>query len=139
MTLVSGFTFTATFGPTRAQGVDSGGVRARDLCGDCRQTAATHLVLYHPDAGFVTGGGTIVPCGTAADAGDLLPGLDGKSKASFGFVAKYSSGQSNVPAGGLEFHYRAGGFHLRSTGLEWLLVSSPTWAKFQGTAFVDGR
>jgi hypothetical protein len=65
---------------------------------------------------------------------DLLPGLDGTSKANFGFVVKYENGSSTVPGGQLEFHYNVGDFHLHSTGMEWLVVTNDNWAKFQGMA-----
>ena len=50
------------------------------------------FVSYDPNGPFATGGGSIVPGGSSSDGGDLLPGIDGTSKANFGFVVKYKNG-----------------------------------------------
>ena len=121
-----------------APGVYTVGVRARDGSGAWSSTATALLVVFEPTAGFVTGCGWIVPGGPSSDAGDLLPGLDGASKANFGLNVKYQNGASTVPGGALQFHYNAGKLHLRSAGFDWLVVTNTNWAKFQGLATIDG-
>jgi len=53
-------------------------------------------------------------------------------------VVKYETGASTVPGGNLEFHYNVSRFHLRSSGMEWLVVTNTNWARFQGLAEIDG-
>ena len=66
------------------------------------------MVVYDPNAGFVTGGGWIQsPAG--AHAAD--PALTGK--ANFGFVAKYQKG-ANVPNGNTEFQFQAGNLNFKA-------------------------
>lgn len=135
---LSGGTLSATIGTSLAPGVYTVGVRARDVVGNWSPASTTLLVVYDPNGGYATGGGWIVPGSAGSDAGDLLPGLDGSSKANLGFVVKYQSGASTTPSGHLEFHYDAGKFHLTSTNYEWLVVTNKNQAQFQGDATVNG-
>ena len=135
---LSGSTLSATIGTDLSPGVYLIGVRAQDRAGNWSAVSTAYLVVYDPSSGFATGGGWIVPGGPNSDPGDLLPGLDGSSKANFGFVVKYDNGASTVPGGNLEFHYNVGKFHLRSAAMEWLVVTNSNWAKFQGSARIDG-
>lgn len=96
------------------------------------------FVVYDPAGGFATGGGWIIPGGNNSDPGDLLPGIDGSSKATFGFVVKYKNGASTAPVGSLEFQYQVGQFNLHSADYEWLIVTNSNWAKFQGSATING-
>lgn len=121
-----------------AAGVYEVGVRAEDDAGVWSDTFKTYQVVYDPSAGFATGGGWIVPGSASSDAGDVLPGLDGTSNANFGFVVKYDNGAATVPGGNLVFHYKVGDFRLKSSGMEWLIVTNTNWAKFQGLGEVDG-
>jgi hypothetical protein len=131
---LSGGTLSATLTAPAAPGVYTVGVRSRDRAGNWSATSTAYLVAYDPSAGFVTGGGWLVPGGPTSDPGDALPGLDGKSKANFGFEAKYDSNEN--PKGNLELTY--GSFHLHATGTSWLVVTG-TSAVFQGGAAVDGQ
>jgi DNA-binding beta-propeller fold protein YncE len=147
---LSGSTLVATIGTAIAPGVYPVGVRAQDGAGNWSATASTYLVVYDPAGGFATGAGSIVPGGSSSDAADLLPGLDSKSRARFAFLVKYSKGSSTVPSGSLEFRYgvssqpdcmtpgACGDFQLRSATMDWLVVTTPNSAKFQGTATIDG-
>jgi hypothetical protein len=135
---LSGGTLTTTIGTTLATGVYRLCVRAQDAADNWSESSCTFLVVYDASGGFATGGGWLVPGGGTSDPGDLLPGLDGTSKANFGFVVKYQSGASTVPGGQLEFHYNVGAFHVHSAGMEWLVVTNTNWAKFQGAAEIDG-
>lgn len=96
-----------------------------------------YVVVYDPEGGFVTGGGWIVPGGSSSEPGDILPFIDGTSKANFGFVVKYHTG-ATTPEGNLEFHYNAGDFHLHSLDTEWLVVTNQNWGHFFGNATIDG-
>ena len=136
---VSAGTLSATIGTDVSPGVYTVGVRARDGAGNWSAVADAYLVVYDPTGGYATGGGWIVPGSASSDAGDLLPGLDGTSRANFGFVVKYASGASTVPGGSLQFTYSAGSLRLHSTAMDWLVVTNENWAKFQGSATIDGR
>lgn len=133
-----GDVLSAVVGGETEPGVHTVGVRAQDVAGNWSDVSTLYLVAYDPTGGFATGGGWIVPGGHTSDVGDALPGLDGESKATFGFVVKYENGQSTVPGGNLQFHYQAGKFRLKSTGMDWLVVTNTNWAKFQGLGTVDG-
>lgn len=122
----------------QSPGVYTPGLTVEDGAGATDTAVFKYVVVYDPSAGFATGGGWIIPGGNSSDPGDVLPGLDGSSKATFGFVVKYQSGSSTVPGGNLEFHYNEGSFHLNSTLMEWLVVTNSNWAHFQGTATIDG-
>ncbi len=119
-------------------GVHTLSVRSQDRAGNWSPVQQALVVVYDPSAGFATGGGWIVPGGPGSDPGDLLPGLDGSSKANFGFSVKYQNGQQTVPGGNLNFHYNAGDFRLKSASMDWLVVTNTQWARFQGLAEIDG-
>ncbi len=135
---VSGATATATVGADLSPGVYQVDVRTRDLSGVVSDPTRVILVVYDASSGFVTGGGWITPSGASSDAGDELPGLDGTSKANFGFNVKYQNGQATVPSGHLLFQYQVADFRLRSADFEWLVVTNTNWAKFRGVAEIDG-
>jgi hypothetical protein len=78
------------------------------------------FVSYDPSAG-PTGTGYIVPGGPTSDLGNVVPGLDGVQKASFGFTARYKTSSFVTPAGNLMFSYGSR-FKLQSRDLSWLAV-----------------
>lgn len=119
-------------------GVHQVNVRAVDAAGNWSATAVSYAVVYDPSGGFVTGAGHITPGGGSSDSGDVLPGLDGMSKANFGFVSRYEQGASTRPSGSMQFQYQAGDFRMKSTDYDWLVVTNSEWAKFQGLAEVRG-
>lgn len=89
------------------------------------------VVIYDPNAGFVTGGGFInSPPGAYVDD----PTLQGK--ANFGFVSKYKRGQS-TPTGETEFQFKAGDLNFHSNLYEWLVVSGPK-AQYKGSGTING-
>lgn len=94
-------------------------------------TATTYVVVYDPNAGFVTGGGWIT---SPPGAYTQDPNLSGK--ATFGFVAKYRKG-ANAPDGNTAFHFRAGDFTFESTSYQWLVVAGAR-AQFKGVGTVNG-
>ncbi|MGE5178873.1 MAG: HYR domain-containing protein, partial [Bacteroidota bacterium] len=89
------------------------------------------IVVYDPNAGFVTGGGWIQsPAGAyAAD-----PSLTGK--ANFGFVSRYKRG-ATTPTGDTEFQFKAGGLDFHSASYDWLVISGAR-AQYKGTGTVNG-
>ena len=121
-----------------AVGIHTVGVRSLDAAGNWSVAATSLLVVYDPAGGFATGGGWLVPGGATSDSGDLLPRLDGTSKANFGFVVRYENGASTVPSGSFEFHYKVGQFDLSSAGYDWLVVTNSQWAHFNGSVTLNG-
>jgi len=98
-------------------------VTATDDAGNLA-TETVEFIVYDPAAGFVTGGGWLIP----------EPGLG--ENATFSFVAKYLKG-STLPHGNLVFHYNHSEIKLKSIDLEWLTITEDT-AIFQGTATING-
>jgi len=94
------------------------------------------VVVYDSDGGFTTGGGWIIPGGPNSDQGDVLPGLDGTSRANFGFVVKFKK-NSTEPQGNLTFNSAVGDFRLKAESFDWLVVN-PSRAQFQGLAEIRG-
>ncbi|HEU0252191.1 MAG TPA: HYR domain-containing protein, partial [Pyrinomonadaceae bacterium] len=89
------------------------------------------VVIYDPDAGFVTGGGWFnSPLGAYADD-PLLTG-----RANFGFVSKYKKG-ATVPTGETEFNFKVGNLNFRSTSYQWLVVAGAR-AQYKGVGTVNG-
>jgi len=102
-----------------------------DDYGDSGTARFEYVVVYDPNAGFVTGGGWIQ---SPAGACTINPKLTGK--ATFSFVSKYLKG-ANVPTGNLEFHFPAAGIKFKGTGYEWLVVSGNK-AMCKGSGTVNG-
>jgi hypothetical protein len=135
---LSGSTLSGTVAPTEA-GIYSVTVRPVDVAGNAGASSPAELVVVDPGGGSVGGTGWIVPEGTTSDPGDQLPGLDGSSKASVSFTAKYKSSDWATPDGGLNVTYDPGSFRLRSKTLDWLVVpNSVDVAHFQGLATIQG-
>jgi PKD domain len=89
------------------------------------------VVVYDPNAGFVTGGGWInSPAGAYAQDKNLT------GKASFGFVSKYEKG-ATIPTGDTEFNFQVAKFDFHSTAYQWLVVSGPM-AQYKGTGTING-
>jgi hypothetical protein len=88
------------------------------------------VVVYDPNAGFVTGGGWIV---SPPGAYPQNPSLTGN--ANFGFVSKYKKG-NNTPTGETEFQFHLANLHFRSTAYEWLVVSGAR-AQYKGSGKIN--
>jgi hypothetical protein len=99
--------------------------------GSDTKTATTYIVVYDPNAGFVTGGGWINSPAGAYTADPTLIG-----KANFGFVSKYKKGQT-TPDGNTEFQFHAGNLNFKSAAYEWLVVAGAK-AQFKGTGTING-
>jgi hypothetical protein len=111
-------------------------LRVTDQCGNSVITSqvggvTAMVVIYDPNAGFVTGGGWINSPAGAYPANPTLTG-----KANFGFVSKYKKG-ANVPDGNTEFQFKAGDINFHSEIYEWLVVSGAR-AQFKGTGSING-
>jgi hypothetical protein len=137
---LSGGTLSGSVTAPSTPGVYTVGVRSRDRAGNWSATSTAFLVAYDPSAGFVTGGGWVVPGGSSSNGGDVLPGLDGRSKANFGFESRYDDATTSSPRGQFELTYTAGSsrFHVKGSTMTWLVVSG-TSSTFEGTAAVDGQ
>ena len=108
-----------------APGVYTLAVDASDNAGNAAHSDPVFFVVYDPDGGFATGGGWFYP-----DSESTLPG----GKATFGFAAKYRDGRSS---GNLEFQYKDADINLKSTTIDWLVISDVS-AQFQGTGTING-
>jgi hypothetical protein len=92
------------------------------------------VIIYDPNAGFVTGGGYINHTAT----GMIPAGAAMASKANYGFNAKYKKG-SSTPDGEVEFQLKPANINFHSTSLEWLIVNTTaTRGQFQGSGTVNG-
>jgi hypothetical protein len=89
------------------------------------------IVVYDPNAGFVTGGGWIESPEGAYPADPSLTG-----RANFGFVAKYKHGAC-VPDGQTEFQFKAADLNFHSSAYQWLVVAGAQ-AKFKGSGTING-
>jgi subtilisin family serine protease/PKD repeat protein len=90
-----------------------------------------YVVVYDPNAGFVTGGGWIMSPAGAYRADMALTG-----KANFGFVSKYKKG-ATVPTGETEFQFHAGGFNFHSSTYQYLVIAGSK-AQYKGEGTVNG-
>ncbi|GIH80616.1 hypothetical protein Plo01_70450 [Planobispora longispora] len=98
--------------------------------------AEVMVVVYDPDAGFVTSGARI-DSPTGALTGD--PGHTGRG--SFQFNPKYRPHDEGPAPGGGKVSFRLAGtdFDLDATELEWLVVTRHGRAAVKGEATVSGR
>jgi uncharacterized repeat protein (TIGR01451 family) len=97
------------------------------LCG----TASVWIIVYDPNAGFITGGGWIDVYPGSYTANPALTG-----RANFGFNSQYKKG-ATVPSGQTEFNFQAGDFNFHSENYTWLVVSGYK-AQFKGSGTVNG-
>jgi hypothetical protein len=98
-------------------GVYTVSVTATDDDGGVSAPKTVVIVIYDPNAGFVTGGGTVF---SAPGTFTPNPGIAGQ--ANFGFNNRYQK-SATVPSGQVEFNFQAGGLNFHSTGYEWLVVA----------------
>lgn len=131
----SGFTATLDL-PDRPE-LWTASVDVADKMGLHASSQPTLFASYDPDAGSIGGTGWIVPGGETSEAGDRLTGLDGTSKASFGFSARYRSSSSSLPSGTLTFSYGSK-FKLQSKDFAWLVVLNTQNAYLSGVATIQG-
>lgn len=106
-------------------------VTVTDDDGASATRAYEYVVVYDPNGGFVTGGGTV---DVRAGSYPTEPDLSGR--ANFGFVSKYKKG-ATVPDGNTEFQFHAADLRFTSDTYQWLVVSGSK-AQFKGTGSVNG-
>ena len=99
--------------------------------GSANLVATTYIVVYDPNAGFVTGGGFI-----NSPAGALV-GSAVSGRANFGFVSKYQKG-ATTPTGQTEFNFQVANFNFHSSTYDWLVVSGAR-AQYKGKGTVNGQ
>jgi hypothetical protein len=107
-------------------------VRVTDSCNASGESTYQYVVVYDPNAGFVTGGGWI-----NSPPGAYTPNASLFGKTNFGFVSKYKKGAS-VPEGETEFQFHVASFNFKSTVYEWLVISGTTKAQYKGSGTVNG-
>ena len=90
-----------------------------------QDTASVMVVVFDPNAGFVTGGGWIW-----STQGDV------EGKANFGFVAKYKKG-TRIPEGETEFMFQPADLNFHSSGYDWLVIRDKN-AQFTGKGTING-
>jgi PKD repeat protein len=116
---------------TRA-GIYTVEVTVWDDDGAAVRSISSFLIVYDPDAGFVTGGGWIY-----SPEGAYTPDPSLTGKANFGFVSKYKKG-ADAPSGETEFQFRVADLNFHSTSYDWLVVTGSDYAMFKGTGTING-
>ncbi len=99
--------------------------------GSSEVSTQEYIVIYDPNAGFVTGGGWINSPAGAYPANPTLTG-----KANFGFVSKYQKG-ANVPSGNTEFDFRVAKFNFHGVSYDWLVIAGMK-AQYKGSGTING-
>ncbi|HKF91159.1 MAG TPA: PKD domain-containing protein, partial [Acidimicrobiia bacterium] len=94
-------------------------------------SATVQVVVYNPNAGFVTGGGWVTVAAGSYPAGAGLSG-----RANFGFTSQYKKG-ATIPTGETEFNFQVADFKFHSASYQWLVVSGYK-AQYKGTGEVNG-
>jgi hypothetical protein len=132
--IVSGsFNFDASY-----TGVYSVKVVVEDACGEPAETGYnSHVVVYDPSGGFVTGGGWIYSPEGA------LAGSSAEGKLNYGFNAKYKTGKNNryEVDGNTNFQFKEGDFHFKSSSHDAmsLAISGEKKATYRGRGTVNGN
>jgi FtsP/CotA-like multicopper oxidase with cupredoxin domain len=92
------------------------------------------VVVVDPDAGYVTGGGTI-----NSPAGAYTPDPTLTGHANFGFVSKYPKGAiaTTPPKGQTQFRFQAGNLNFHSDSYEWMVVAGGK-AMYRGVGTING-
>ena len=98
-------------------------VNATDNAGNTNESEPVFFVVYDPNGGSATGEGWFDP------DGESIP------KADFEFAVRYKKG---VSTGKLDFTDKDADIKLKSTSIDWLVISSVS-AQFQGTGTIKGE
>ncbi len=107
-------------------------VTVTDPCGETDVYDYHDIVIYDPDAGFVTGGGWI-----QSPQGAYQNDLSMDGKANFGFISEYKK-DSNTPSGNVNFHFKQGNIKFKAKEYEWLVIAGSN-ALCHGTGTINGR
>ena len=93
-----------------------------DKDGAAGQVTFQSVIVYDPNAGWVTAGGWF-----DSPAGAYLPNPTWKGKAFFDFEVRYKHGAA-VPSGKVNFHLLLKGLDFESTGFDWMILNTqPGW------------
>ena len=106
-------------------------VRGSDTNGNPSCETCIFLAVYDANNGFVTGGGWI-----NSPAGAYYPNPTLTGTANFGFVSKYSKGQS-IPSGDTQFQFQEANFNFKSTSYDWLVIAGAK-AQYKGSGTING-
>jgi hypothetical protein len=117
-----------TFG---AAGVYTVTVTGADDDGGVSAPSSLLIVIYDPDAGFVTGGGTIDSPPGAYPADPTLAG-----RANLSVNAKYKKG-ADAPMGQTQFNFHGSDFVFHAGDYQWLVVTGAK-AQYRGTGTLNG-
>jgi hypothetical protein len=132
---VAGGTCTARHTYTKP-GVHEPAVTVADDDSATATATGRAVVVYDPDAGFVTGGGWIDSPSGAYRANPALTGM-----ATFGFVARYAKNAKGkdytAPIGNTTFSFQAGRLNFQSTAYDWLVVSGGE-VRYRGIGTIGG-
>jgi probable HAF family extracellular repeat protein len=90
-----------------------------------------YIVVFDPQAGFVTGGGWF-----DSPAGSYAPSPEITGRANFGFVSRYQKGKT-IPSGETEFQFRAANMTFQSVSYEWLVIAGRK-AQYKGAGRING-
>ncbi|MBD3374347.1 T9SS type A sorting domain-containing protein [candidate division KSB1 bacterium] len=93
-------------------------------------TRAEKVIIYDPEAGFITGGGWY---DSPENSYPTNPSLTGKI--SFGFVSRYNKNDSLK--GQLEFQFKKANINFHSSSYEWLVVNGHK-AVLKGEGIING-
>jgi hypothetical protein len=128
---ISGTTVSGTH-TYLSPGVNHVSLTITDACGLTATKTFEYVVVYDPNGGFVTGGGSIL-----SPVNTTLPYMQVGGKATFGFVAKYAKG-SQV-AGNTDFQFQAGNLTFKSSSLtDARLVIAGSIANYKGVGTING-
>ena len=100
------------------------------------EAVSDFVVVYDPDAGFVTGGGWIY-----SNAGwcQLDSCTSAEGLATFGFFSKYKKGATS-PTGITDFNFQAGELKFWSDTYQWLVINKGgNNAQFKGQGTINGE
>jgi len=125
-------THTVTGNHTYAEtGVYEVTLIVRDAGNAISQRTYQYVVVYDPEAGFVTGAGIV-----NSPAGAYRPNPSLTGCAVFGFVSKYKR-FSIRPSGCTAFAFLIGGMLFHSDDYDWLVVNDYR-AQYRGTGTING-
>jgi PKD repeat protein len=113
-------------------GVYTVALTVTDDDGGSGESVYQYVVVYDPNAGFVTGGGWIMSPEGAYSEDPTLAG-----KANFGFVSKYRRG-ATIPIGNTEFAFKVADLNFHSTEYQWLVIAGAK-AMFKGSGEINGE
>jgi hypothetical protein len=104
-----------------------------DACGNRVERLTDLAVIYDPNGGFITGGGTFW---SPKGAYYSFPNVEGR--ANFGFVAKYKKGTQKVD-GNTEFQFKNGGINFHSSSYQDMsLVIAGYKGIYKGKGSING-